>query len=228
MNKHFNRMGLNIDFNKEQADLALLETLKGLYNTSDDAKEMLCRVNPVTIERGREVLADKYQARTQPDIKPHGWLDAVADSLATLLLKVAPHVPEWLRPLLLVNPTASQDAYDTIVGGIIKNGLPTTLFSLWLLPVDWALDLVVKNIVCTSTPIVLADRHIPLYTDATFVSTYGMSTDYVTGVGGVPFKSQSFNTYRVASGKQLDRHGQVTVVDAHGRQLDRNGQVIVE
>lgn len=73
--------------------------------------------------------------------------------------------------------------------------------------------------VCTSMPIVLADRHIPLYTDATFVSTYGLSTDYVTGVDGVPFKSQSFNTYRVASGKQLDDDG---------RQLDRNGQVIVE
>lgn len=98
----------------------------------------------MTIKRGREVLADKYQARTQPDVKPHGWLDAFTDSFATLLLKVAPHVPERLRPLLLVNPTASQDAYDTIVGGITKNGLPTTLFSLWLLPVDWALDLVVK------------------------------------------------------------------------------------
>jgi len=60
---------------------------------------------------------------------------------------------------------------------------------------------------------VLADRHIPLYTDppATFVSTYGLSTDYVTGVDGVPFKSQSFNTYCVASGRQLDRNGQVVV-----------------
>lgn len=50
----------------------------------------------------------------------------------------------------------------------------------------------------------LADRHIPLYTEATFVSTAGISTDYVTGVNGVRFKSKSFNTYRVASGRDQD------------------------
>lgn len=131
-----------------------------MYNTSADARAMLCHKNPVKTCKGKtvhktrgekvicdtEVLADEYKARTLPDPQIQGWLDAFADSAATLLLKVEPHVPEkwraWLP--LIARPTASQDAYDKIVCGITKNGLPATLFSMWLWPLHWVIDVVVK------------------------------------------------------------------------------------
>lgn len=64
----------------------------------------------------------------------------------------------------------------------------------------------------TCLPIVLADRHIPLYgaTPAEFVSTQHLAkVNYRRGPGG-RFHSKAFDTYRVSSGRtNLNKNGVV-------------------